>query len=362
MKKISLLAVLFLTSACVTSNPQKSSSFGNVPAEGLTTETHGLLLEQKTTQRVALRIDKVSATAKFTQSVPTLPGENMRNAYQPATVAGSDDYIIGINGNLNWKTQDELLSALSEVYGKNSMIPMHVINAKTWKVQHVFISDGHSLNDLTLSSATLTMYVSAVKGVAPGSWAERRGLKNGDEIVGTVKFRSATIRRSGIPFLTYNRNETSTQETVAGNTPAVTDFLNTMFQSIKPYMPTKTNRAGIMGDVGLLRVTLIRGSALMPKDLSHSRYVGLGVLFDCQPYCGSARPVVKAMREDSAGGRSGIKLEDVAWSVNGKRVHNSWDTVRKIRKLNFGDSVVFRVMRNGNPVDITMKVEWVIED
>lgn len=362
MKKLSLLTALCLMSACVSTNTRNSSGKDADTAVGFTTETHGLTLEQKTNQRIALKINKVSATAKFMQSIPSLPGENMRKAYQPASVTASEDYIIGINGNLNWKSQDELLSALTAIYEKQSMIPMHVINSKTWKVRHIFISDGHSLNDLSLSSATLAMEVSEVKEVASNSWAERSGLKVGDEIVGSVKFRAATIRRSNVPFLNYNRNETSTKETVAGNTTAVTELFNTMFRNIKPYIPTKGNRDGLMGDVGLIQTNVVRGSTLMPKNLSHSRYVGLGVLFNCTPYCGSASPVVKAMRENSSGGRSGIKLEDLALAVNGKRVYNSWDTVRKIRKLNFGDTVVFRVMRDEKPVDITMKVEWVIED
>ena len=362
MKKLSLLAALCLMSACVSTNTKSSSVKNDASVVGFTVETHGLTLEYKTDQRVALKVEWVSANAKFKRLVPILPGENMQNGYQSTAVTASEDYIIGINGNIGWKSQDELLNAVTEAYKNNKMVPLHVINVKTGRLQHVVAGDDHSLNDLSLSSATLTINVSSVKDVQTKSWAEKNGLLVGDEIIGAAQFRSATIRRSRIPLLDYNRNETKSQEASGGEASAVQNFFDVMFEKIAPWQPAGANHNGLMGAVGLVRVTVARGSVLMHKDLSHSRYVGLGVLFSCTPYCGNAKPEIKAMRENSAGARAGLKLDDMVWSVNGKRVYNSWDTTKKLRKLNYGDAVALRVLREGRPVDIITKIDWVIED
>lgn len=363
MKNLSLAMSLLLTSACVTPNRQTSNPTGNLSAEGLSTELHGLTLEKSSSIWFALKIEGVSPNAKFNRIIPLLPGENMRETYKPTDILPGKDYIVGVDGQMLWNSTGALSAAMTEAYGKNSLKTLQVLRIEPDdKIQNIVAGDGNSLGDLRTSFAAVIYPSVKVVSVKAGSWAERNGLRAGDEIVSTVRLQSIIAKRSRLLLMSYASNQKSSRDISSSDAEEVMNLFDTMFRKIKPYHPDRGDLGGVLGRADLLKISLIRNSVLMNKNLSHSRHIGLGVMFDCAQYCANAKPVIKAMRKNSSGEQSGLKLEDLVLSVNGKRVYTSWDVIKKIRKLNYGDAVTFRLMRDDKPMDVTAKIDWVIED
>lgn len=363
MKKMSL--ALVLVSVCASYGMSVSAEEGGPLSEVSGKETSGVILEKETVRLSALNIEAVSPNAKFTKIVPILPGEDMRKEYQPAEIVPNEDLIIGVGGQTLWTSSGALLSAVGNAYGKNPFKTVQVLKWPGGNVENILIGNGNSPGDLSLSASSTEYSCIKIASVVPGSWAERSGLRAGDEFIGKTEFQSAIIRRSRLPFLTYSRNKKTTQIASSGDVSAVAKFFDDMFRDINPYRPTKENKDGLMGEATLLRVSLVRDLALIHKDLVRSRNIGLGAGFNCLPTCGATEPVVTWVAENSAAARAGLKVGDLITSINGKSVYRTWETVQKIRKLNYGDPITLRVIRgdrSGQLLDIATKIDWVIED
>lgn len=323
----------------------------------------GLILESSRVKRFSLKITKIIDGAKFTQIVPLLPGEDLRKAYQPAEISTENDSIIGVGGKVDWNSAEELASAVESAYSKDSFTGIQIANDKTAVIRTIITGDKHRRSDLEIAPEWHMNFLnSKVYGVIPGSWAEKSGLRAGDEIAGALEFQSAEIQRSHIPLMNYSRKENQVETADSDEIVKIYGFLDKMFQDIKPYKPISGHKDGLMGYAALLRVMIVRNGKIEHKNLVNSRYVGVGAQFPCFPYCGKAKPVIKALLENSSGYRAGFQLEDLVISINGKKVHNSWDTVQYIRRFNFGDELTFMVLRNGQPVKVKTTLDWVIED
>lgn len=362
MNRLSLALVLFLTSACVSANTKVSSATDTAATPDSAKETSGVTLEKTTGLWPAIRIDEVSPKAKFNKVVPLQPGDNMRDAYQSVNILPGKDYIVGVDGQIVWNSTAALSAAVADAFGKNSPQTIQVLQIDSGVIRNIIAGDGNSTADLRTSSTWVTNPSVKVTDVVPGSWAERNGLRAGDELVGMVQLQTIAAKRSRFLFMTYESNEKSSREIPAGDTVEMDRLLAKMFREIKPYQPTRENRDGLTGESALLKLSIVRNSRLLLKSLSRSRHVGLGVMFDCQPYCAGAKPVIKAMRKNSPGERAGLRLEDLALAIDGKKINSSWNIVKKMRKLNYGDTVTFRVLRNDKVVDIAAKLDWVTEE
>lgn len=362
MKQLSLLTALCLMSACVSANTKVSSETEPTTVSDSIMETSGLTLENATGLWHAMRFEEVSPKAKFNRIVPLQPGDNMRDAYQPATILPGKSYIVGVDGRMAWDSAGALASAVADAFGKNSPQTIQVLQIDSGAIQNIIVGAGNSAADLRTSSTWIATPSAKVTEVVPGSWAEKNGLRVGDKLVGAVQLQIIAAKRSRFLFMTYASNKKSSYEVSVDNTVETNRLLGKMFRDIKPYQPTKGNEDGLMGESVVLKLSVIRDSKLLLKSLSSSRHVGLGVMFDCQPYCAGAKPVIKAMRKNSPGERAGLKLEDLALTIDGKKVSSSWDIVKKMRKLNYGDSVTFRVLRNDKVTDVTAKLDWVTEE
>lgn len=362
MKQLSLLTALCLMSGCVSANTKVSSATDSATVPDSIKETSGVTLEKTSGTMIAMRIEEVSPKAKFNRVVPLQPGDSMLDAYQPAEILPEKDCIVGVDGRMAWDSTGALSEAVTDAFGKNSPQTIQVLRVSSGKIQNVVAGSGNLLSDLRTSFATVAYPSLTIASVVPGSWAEKNGLRVGDKIVGTIRLQTVAAKRSRFLFMTYASNEKSSREIPAGDIAETDGLLNKMFREIKPYQPTKGNEDGLMGESVVLKLSVIRDSKLLLKSLPRSRHVGLGVMFDCQPYCAGAKPVIKAMRKNSPGERAGLKLEDLALAIDGKKVNSSWDIVKKMRKLNYGDSVTFRVLRNDKVVDVTAKLDWVTEE
>ncbi len=372
MKKLNFIFAAVLSCSCA-SSPNVHSNDKSNPDTKEIFERSGLQLEQSETYFKSLKITRISQDEKFTQMLDLLPGEDMSKAAQPAELRAykpsmnhsddAGDNIIGVNGRFNWKSLEELQSAVESAYAGNSIGILQVLT-QNWEIKNLMVGYDHKRSDLDLLPAEIPIPISLVTKVTPGSWAEKSGLEKQDFIFGKAKFETAEKRRSRIPvvnlLVAYSVDEKLNSGNV-GRTEAAYNFLNQMFRDMKPYRPAIGHRKGVMGYNSLLRVAVIRNGILLRKNLYYSKYVGVGPQFGCLPYCGAASPLIKALPEESPGFRDGLKLEDHVISVNGKKVYNSWDTVQYIRKFNYGDELTFVVIRNGQPVKVKTRLDWVVE-
>lgn len=360
MKKLGLLFTASLIFFGCAGTKKKSSALPHLKGNTNVSDRAEFQFVSTTSAHHCFLVTNVSPNAQFTRLVPILPGVDMRKAYQPATLK-TGDVLIGIDKKLRWNSSEELHEALRTAYQSSAHVTLQFIEQDTGQIKHIIANDAHALTDVTFISGYVVLPVIQVTDVSSSGWAMRNGLQIGDRIVGELEFQSATIRRSKLPLVTYARNEFPTERKPVANAEGISGFLNTMFQDVTPYQPNN-NRNGVMGYAALLRVSIVRDDKLVLADLPYVRYIGLGTQFGCDPYCGKAPPVVKAIFSNSSGARAGFQLEDIVLSINGKSVHNSWDAAQRLRKLNYGDKAVCRVMRKDQLVDITAVVDWVVEN
>jgi hypothetical protein len=326
---------------------------------------YGIELERKELEFHAVRVKLVSPDAKFTQIVPQLPGEDMRKAYQPAKLQ-KGDLIIGLNGVVFWDSSEELLKAIADRYQRKQMVTMQVLD-HIGDINNIVIGDGHSEKDFQVETAESNTHFNVlaemlqIKNILPNSFGAKEGLKPGDFFVGRARFNSAVIRRSKLPFVSYSRHEFPVESAVLKDAADLGNWVARMHTKLKPYQLTSDGRDGVMGYATALELWTIQDRRLTRRIITRARYIGLGIQFGCDPYCGKAPPFVKAIFANSAGGRAGFQLEDLVLSVNGKKVHSSWQATQLIRKLNYGDKVVCRVLCGKEVVDISTEINWVFE-
>lgn len=358
MKYVVTLVTAMLLTSCAGNKPFLIPVTETPKATVGGSERAGLKLTETEIQIPSLTVERVAANAKFTQLLQLLPGADMRKAHQPATL-NPGDILIGVNEKLLWQSADELLSAVRDVYQRKSMITLQVLDSKTGALKNIFAGDKHTLNDLTLKPQNKSKFSAIrVSDVRSESWAASHNLRSGDLIISKIQFRSAIIRRSRFPIvIKVSRSESPVKETLTTDTQGLENFLNLMFADVKPYQPNHSPD-GVMGYATLLRLWRIRDNTMTHLELYKEKYVGLGVQFGCLPYCGKAEPVIRTIAADSPAQKALLEVNDLVISINGKKISNSWDALKAIRKLNYGDKIVCRVLRKNQLIDAETIIGW----
>lgn len=369
MKNASLLAAAIFASACASTGmrgnlqptPSDNSDSSAAYRDSLLQKS-GLLdfgISEFYTDTVEVRT--TSASAKFTKLVPLLGGDDLRKMYQPAEL-NPGDTLIAINGTL-LGYDNAKLEKLPELYKSNTHAILSFIDAKDGELKNIVANDGHSFGDITFRTSDKQQRRGWIRidKVAPGSWAERSGFQAGDLIVSPVHFSYAEVRKGF--FLRYSMTEFPEQTFPVSDAMALRKTVEYLFQDVKPYRPVSGSRDGLLKQGGLFRFWVLRDyEKLVHLDMMRSQYVGLGVQFDCRPFCGKAKPVIRAIFPDSTGARAGFAVNDLLISVNGHDVNNSWAASKQIQKLNYGDMALCRVLRDGRIVDIEAPIGWVFEN
>ncbi|GEM_PF-4433695 len=368
-KTLTFLAVILLSGCSGVQRkelPQTAES--RLQTDEVVLERTGLTLAESEIEIPAFEVTWVSSSALFTQLKTAMPGDDMRDIYRPAKLSVGDR-LIAVNdvmvsesaeGDLNGFYENKLLSAYDS---KQSYFPMQFLDAKTGEVKTILSNYGHLKSDFNLRPVHLRVKGTSVSSVRPDTWAARHEIVPGDMLIGSIRLQSVTTRRSWAKFAPHKRSVYPTKAASGSDTGNVSSLLASMFRDMKPYQPDRSGKDGVMGYASLANLTVIKEKKnLRHLSLTHTRYVGLGLQFDCSPYCGRAKPVIKAMFPQSSGSRAGFQLEDLALEVNGKKVHSSWQAVQIIRKLDFGDTLTIRVQRKTEIHDIKVKVDWVYED
>ncbi len=369
MKHACLLAVAIFASACASTGmrgnlhptPDDNSDSSAAYRDSLLEKSGLLDFGNSVFYTDPVEVAKVSPNAKFTKIVPLLGGDDLRKMYQPAEL-NPGDTLIAINGTL-LGYDDATLGKLPELYKNNAHAILSFIDAKDGELKNIVANDGHDFGDITFNTAgkqQMRAWIYIGK-VAPGSWAERSGFQAGDLIVSPVHFSYAEVRKGF--FLRYSMTEYPEQTFSVSDALALRKTVEYLFQDVKPYRPVSGSRDGLLKQGGLFRFWVLRDyEKLVHLDMMRSQYVGLGVQFDCRPFCGSAKPVVRAIFPDSTGARAGFAVNDLLISVNGHDVNNSWAAGKQLQKLNYGDTARCRVLRDNRLVDIEAPIGWVFEN
>lgn len=370
MNRLAMLSAVILLTGC--SGMQKKelplTAESRLQSDSEVLEKAGLKLEETVIEMPAFRVTSVSTSARFTEIKSVMPGDDMRDVYRPGELSAGD-WLVGVNNALVTEDSKKDMSGfyenkfLSAYASKQSLIPLQFLDTRTGEVKTLLSNDKHSLGDYKLEPGYVHMKGTMISAVRPGSWADKHKLSAGDLLIGQVRLQAVTLRRSWMKFAPHKRLIHPLEVTESSEILQVSRLLASMFREVRAYRPASSDKDGVMGHGTLASLSTVKDrKVILPLSLANTRYVGLGLQFDCSPYCGNAKPVIKAMFPQSSGARAGFQLEDLALEVNGKKVHSSWQAVQIIRRIDYGETLTIKVRRGNEIHSIDVKVDWVYED
>src|SRR3989344_1566514 len=342
MKKSLLLAITAILAVGCASLPKRPNaeytSLNTNEKIELLKETAGLALEYGTLE--AYTVTYASSEFKqYYQPQSVSPGENINSLFRKEDLLAGD-ILLSINDMSAINNAD----AIRQLNSLNDRAALTFFDSKKKELKVYKVLSKDALSQLFLSSATTTLDAIRIKTVVPGSWADQKGLKEGDYLVRGTLFDGEYRKYFLFSKIPAHKARAQKETMVFSDIGSAATTLLKVFEDKRAL--SGTEKLALMKE-SFLKLSVVSGDKFTTYEVHRTRFLGLGVKFDCPVAisCGKVLPHIMVVYPNSDGGRAGFQEEDLVTEIDGVPVNTSVEAVEKIHSAPLGKEMTFKVSR-----------------